>query len=83
MKNAPHKAGLRLRRKSSKRKYNKSLTTPQVSALCEPLRRLQWLRQELDNWDQAGGDRPMPQPRDLGIPLQDLRPSEVHFGREA
>ncbi len=36
----------------------------QASPLCEPPRRLQWLRQELDLWNDAAGDRPMPQPQD-------------------
>ena len=53
------------------------------SCLCEPLRRLQWLRQELDLWNEAHGAHPMPQPRDFGIPLPNLRPSDVHFWRAA
>ena len=47
--------------------------------LNEPLRRLRWLRQELDLWPEAAGAHPMPQPRDFGIPLPNLRPSEVHW----
>ena len=47
--------------------------------LNEPLRRLQWLRQELDHWDAAGGRRVMPQPRQYGIRLPDLKPSEIHW----
>ncbi len=31
----------------------------QNAPLCEPLRRLQWLRQELDNWNRAEGARPI------------------------
>ena len=51
----------------------------QASPLCEPPRRLQWLRQELDLWNEAAGDRPMPQPQDFGLNLPDLKPSEVHW----
>lgn len=47
---------------------------------CEPLRRLQWLRQELDNWDAAEGARAMPQPEDFGLNLPGLRPSEINWG---
>ena len=47
--------------------------------LCEPLRRLQWLRQELDLWNEAEAARLMPQPRDCGLNLPNLRPSDVHW----
>ena len=47
--------------------------------LSEPLRRLQWLRQELDHWDAAGGRRVMPQPQQYGIQLPDLKPSEIRW----
>ena len=51
----------------------------QGAPLCEPLRRLQWLRQELDLWDEVEGARPMPQPRQYGLNLPDLKPSDVHW----
>ena len=53
------------------------------SRLCEPLRRLQWLRQEFDLWNEAEGNRPMPQPRTYGLRLRDMRPSEVLLRRAA
>ena len=55
----------------------------QGSHLNEPLRRLAWLRQELDLWNTAEGQRPMPQPSDFGLDLPNLRPSEVHWWRAA
>ena len=53
------------------------------SRLVEPLRQLHWLRQALDLWNEAEGNRPMPQPEDYGIRLPRLRPSEVHWRRRA
>ena len=55
---------------------------PQDSHLCEPLRRLQWLRQELDLWNEAEAARPMPQPQEHGLDLPPLKPSEI-FGAES
>ncbi len=52
---------------------------PQDSQLCEPLRRLQWLRQELDLWNEAEAARPMPQPQEYGLALPPLKPSEVFW----
>jgi hypothetical protein len=54
-------------------------TADALGYLNEPLRRLQWLRQELDHWDAAGGRGFMPQPRQYGIRLADLRPSEIYW----
>jgi hypothetical protein len=51
--------------------------------LAEPLRRLLWLRQELDLWNEAAGARTMPQPADFGIAMRDLQPSEIHWRRSA
>lgn len=48
--------------------------------LTEHLRRLQWLRQELDLWNEAEGSRPMPQPADFGLDMPGLKPSEVFWG---
>jgi hypothetical protein len=79
MKKAPRKAGLRLISNNLKQTHSKSLTVPQVFHLSEPLQRLQWLRQELNNWNEAGGDRPMPQPSGLDIPLPDLKPAQVYW----
>lgn len=53
------------------------------SPLVEPLRRLQWLRQELDLWNEAGGVRPMPQPEDFGLDLARLKPSDVFWRQSA
>jgi hypothetical protein len=47
--------------------------------LNKPLRRLQWLRQELDLWNESEGARPMPQSKDFGLTLPDLKPSEAHW----
>ena len=79
MKKAPHKAGLKAENKNSKHTYSKRLPFPQPHRLCEPLRRLRWLRQEIDFWNQAEANRPMPQPRDFGIRLPNLKPSDVHW----
>lgn len=53
---------------------------PSNTRLCEPLHRLAWLRQELNLWNEAEGNRPMPQPRDFGLNLPNLRPSEIRWG---
>lgn len=45
--------------------------------LNEPLRRLAWLKRELERWDAEGGSWPMPQPKSFGLALPDLKPSEI------
>ncbi len=59
--------------------FSTLVLAPQDSHLCEPLRRLQWLRQELDLWNEAEAARPMPQPQEYGLALPPLKPSEVFW----
>ncbi len=61
-------------------KHNISNNRPFVQvSLADLLRRLAWLRQELNLWNEAAADRPMPQPRDFGLDIANLRPSDVHW----
>ena len=64
----------------TRRALDNKQTFRNFSKYSTPLRRLQWLRQELYLWDEAQAARPMPQPRDFGLNLRDLKPSEVHWG---
>jgi hypothetical protein len=63
-----------------RRKHRLHIRSTAPNQLIESLRRLKALRQELDLWNEAEGDRPMPQPQDCGIQLPNLRPSDVHWG---
>ena len=65
---------------TTRRALDNKQTFRNFSKNSTPLRRLQWLRQELDLWDEAQAARPMPQPRDFGLNLPSLRPSEVRWG---
>ncbi len=77
MKMAAPRAGAAIINLDRRRGQRLSTARRSQNQLAEPLRRLQWLRQELDVWNEAKADRPMPQPKDLGIRLPNLRPSEI------
>ena len=79
MKMAAPRAGAAIIYLDRRREQRLSTACRSQNQLVEPLRRLAMLRQELNNWNEAGGDQPMPQPSDLGIRLPDLQPSEIHW----
>jgi len=60
--------------------YTRFHRSPQHHHLAESLRRRQWLRQELDAWNQRGGKGNMPQPHDFGLSDPDLLPSMIWWG---
>jgi len=66
-----------------RRKHRLHIRSAARNQLIEPLRRLKALREELDLWNEAEGNRPMPRPADFGIRLPDLRPSEILWRRVA
>jgi hypothetical protein len=79
MKMAAPRAGAAIINLDRRRSHRLSTACRSRNQLTEPLRRIQRLRQELDLWNEADGSRPMPQPRDLDIPLPDLKPSEIKW----
>ena len=79
MKMAAPRAGAAIFYLDRRRSHRLSTACRSQNQLTEPLRRLKTLRQELGLWNAAEGSRPMPQPRDLGLDMPDLRPSDMHW----